>query len=117
MSDIKAFDNVAVSSTNTYYSGVFGGSDFFVWGLHFQWTGTPTGTFTLWKSNKPNPSLADDADWVQDTSITLTNPAGAASKAGNEVGNCGFKFYRIKYVNASGSGNLWLYVHAKTGRG
>ncbi len=117
MNNTKAFDNVAVSGTNTYYSKIFGGWDFVVWGLHFVWSGTPTGTFTLWKSNKTDPGLADDTDWVQDTSITLANPAGSASKAGNEVGNTAFRHYRIKYVNASGSGNLWLYVHAKTGRG
>lgn len=105
---------VPVSSTTTYYSDAFGGADLALWGLHFEWTGTPTGTFTLWKSNKPKPSAADDTDWVQDTALTFSNPAGSASKSGQEVGNAGFRFYRIKYVNASGSGTVSLWVHAKT---
>lgn len=106
---------VAVSSTTTYYSDVFGGGNRRNWSMHFDWTGTPTGTFTLWKSNKTKPDPASDADWVQDTAITFTQPAGSASKAGYEVGNSGFRFYRIKYVNASGSGAISLFVHGKEG--
>lgn len=117
MTDVVALNGVAVSGANTYYSNLFGGGDFLLWGLHFVWTGTPTGTFTLWKSNKANPSLADDTDWVQETGVVLTNPAGSASKAGNEVGNTAFRYYRVKYVNSASTGNIWLYVHAKTGRG
>lgn len=115
MVDIKAMAAVAVSSTTTYYSEVFGTGDFTNWGMHFQWTGTPTGTITLWKSNKPNPSTADDTDWVQDTAFTFVSPAGGASKGGYEAGNSGFKAYRVKYVNASGSGALSLWVHGKSG--
>jgi hypothetical protein len=115
MIDTTAMNAVAVSSTTTYYSSYFGGGDTANWSLHLEWTGTPTGTVTLWKSNKPSPSPDDDADWVQDTAITFTSPAGSASKGGYEVGNSGFKFYRLKYVNASGSGTLSLWVHAKGG--
>lgn len=113
MIDTVALNAVAVSSTDTYYSGLFGGNDAPVFGLHFQWTGTPTGAFTLWKSNKPDPDESDDADWVQDTSVTFSDPAGSASKAALEVGNAGFRFYRVKYVNASGSGTVSLWTHAK----
>lgn len=113
MIDVEAFAAVAVSSTNTYYSKPFGGGDATVCGMHFEWTGTPTGTFTLWKSNKPNPVESTDADWIQDATVVMSNPAGSASKSGNEVGNAGFKKYRVKYVNASGTGNISLWVHAK----
>ncbi len=115
MVDSQSMQAVAVSATTTYYSAPFGGGDCPNWSLHFDWTGTPTGTITLWKTNKPDPILTSDADWVQDTALTFVSPAGSASKGGYEVGNSGFRYYRVKYVNASGSGALSLWVHAKGG--
>lgn len=101
---------VAVSSTTTYYSDPWskGGADGH--SIQLEWTGTPTGTFTLWYSNKPNPDRSSDADWIQDTTFTPVNPAGAASKMGDNVANFKANLKRIKYVNASGSGNLFGYV-------
>lgn len=101
---------VAVSSTNTYYSKPWGASDADGHGLHMQWTGTPTGTLTMWMSDKPFPSEVDDADWVQDTTWSPTNPAGSASKARDDAGNAKAYRKRLKYVNASGSGVLYGWV-------
>src|SRR6185503_3560714 len=99
---------IAVSSTNTYYSDPIG-PRVQGFGYHFEWTGTPTGTLTLWRSNKTNPDLSSDADWIQVTSFTPTNPAGSASKFGDEITFTNFKLYRFKYVNASGSGTLFCF--------
>lgn len=103
----RSADGVAVSGTTTYYSAPISGKQADGMGLHLQWTGTPTGTFTLWMSDKPHPSLADDADWVQDTGFSPTNPAGSASKMRDDTANAKAKWKRVKYVNASGTGVLY----------
>ena len=102
-----ASEGVAVSSTNTYYSDMFGATDADGFGLHLQWTGDPTGTLTMWMSDKPHPLETTDADWVQDTTWVPTNPAGSASKFRDDASNAKAYRKRIKYVNASGTGTLF----------
>lgn len=109
-SNAPAIDGVAVTGTNTYYSNMWTGEDADGFSMSVFYTGTPTGTFTLWFTDKPLPDSTNDNDWIQDTSFTPTNPAGAAGKFGDPAGN--FKSYRkrLKYVNAAGSGNIFAYV-------
>jgi hypothetical protein len=107
----KSEEGVAVSSTNTYYSTVISGKHSTVVPAHFSWTGNPTGTLSFWVSDKPQPSLADDTDWVQEaTAYTAVNPAGSASKAEHDITST-HRWKRFKYVNASGSGTLYGYVN------
>ena len=102
-------DGKAVSSTNTYYSKMFGGFGASKYDLQVFWTGTPTGTFTLQVSDKPNPDESSDADWTTTTETTVVNPAGSASNFRvASITSPGHK--RLKYVNASGSGTLTAYV-------
>lgn len=110
--DATTPSSVAVSSTNTYYTAVVGQGGAGALALHSVFTGTPTGTVTLWYTNKPNASEANDTDWVQDTTFTATNPAGAATKSFHTVGNLAAVRVRLKYVNASGSGTwaVWATV-------
>lgn len=100
----------AMTSTNTVYSDVWTGLAADGYGLTLTWTGTPTGTFTLWMTDKPNPSLADDSDWTQDVTFTPTNPAGSAGKFRDDASNAKAWRKRIKYVNASGTGTLTGFV-------
>lgn len=102
----------AVTGANTYYSRPFAARDGQPVSFHLVWTGTPTGTFTLWYSNKPNADEADDDDWVQDTTWVATNPAGSASKAFHTVGNLVAERVRLKYVNSASSGAIeaWAVV-------
>lgn len=100
-------EGVEVSSTNTYYSDMFGAASSDGQSIHLEWSGTPTGTFTLWCSDKPNPDESSDTDWVQDTSFSPTNPAGSASKMLDSGGNMKSNLKRIKYVNTSGTGTLY----------
>lgn len=102
-------NGVAVSSTTTYYSKMWGGFGSDAYDLQVVWTGTPTGTLTLQVSDKPNPDESSDTDWVTTTETTMTNPAGSASsfRVAKDV-SPGHK--RLKYVNASGSGTLYAYV-------
>lgn len=105
-------EGVEVSSTTTYYSRMISGKDTDTFALHIEWSGTPTGTLTLWVSDKPNPDESSDTDWVQDTGWAPTNPAGAASKFHSEFTAHSSHRKRVKYVNTSGTGTLkgWASV-------
>lgn len=99
-----------VNPTGTVYSSMWSGYFRDGYGLHVQYTGTLTGTLTLWMSDKRNPSEADDSDWVQDTTFSPTNPAGAAGKFRDDGGNAKALRKRLKYVHSSGAGTLFGYV-------
>lgn len=106
---------IAVTGATTYYSLPWTGADSDGYSLSLFWTGTPTGVFTQWYTDKPNASLADDSDWIEDTGFTPSNPAGAAGKMGDNVAIFKSLRKRLKYVNASGSGNLMGWVTIPTG--
>lgn len=99
-------DFIAVTGTPTIYSETITGEDTDGFGATFFYTGTLTGTFTAWTTDKPLPNLANDDDWVQDTTFVPVNPAGAAGKFRDDQGNSKGSKKRYKYVNASGTGNL-----------
>lgn len=104
-------DGVAASSTNTYYSKVFRPMP--SWSMQVQTTGTLTGTWTLWGSNKPGADPASDTDWVDLSShagFVETNPAGAATNWLVTPDHLTAYRLKLKYVNASGTGNLFAYV-------
>lgn len=115
MPNYKIYSDVAVSSTTTYYSSAIDiDGESVSW--HFVWTGTPTGTFTLWYSNKPGADASTDADWVQDPTFPAVNPAGSASKSFISASQTTARACRIKYVNASGSGVLTAWAETANGR-
>lgn len=101
---------IAVSGTPTIYSEVWPGNDSDGYALTILTSGTLTGAFTLWMTDKPNPNLANDNDWVQDTTFVPVNPAGAATKSRDDAGNAKANRKRLKYIGASGTGNLEGYV-------
>lgn len=104
-------DGLAVTGTNTYYSDTWTGEDSDSYSLSVFFTGTPTGTFTFWFTDKRLPDTgANDNDWIQDTGFTPTNPAGAAGKFGTPNASSRSYRKRLKYVNASGTGTLFGYV-------
>lgn len=108
-------EGVVVSGTATYYSNQWTGTDADGYGLHVEWSGTPTGTFTLWMSDKPTPTEADDTDWVQDTAFVPVNPAGAAGKFRDDAYNAKSRRKRLKYVNASGTGTIKAWASIPVG--
>lgn len=109
--------SVAVSGTPTIYSDVWTGEDSDGSGLTVYTTGTLTGTFTRWGTDKPFPDLATDNDWIQDTVFAPTNPAGAPTKFRDDTGNDKARWKRLKYVGASGTGNIQGFVNVtKTSR-
>jgi hypothetical protein len=109
-------DGVAASGTTTYYSNkMIPAGD--VIGFRLKTTGTLTGTFTLWYSDKDHPSLADDTDWDQDPNWSPTNPAGGVTSKKYAVDGVETAWARIKYVNASGTGTVYGYQSRDNGGG
>ena len=107
----KYLPTISASGANTYYSEVWSGNDSDGYSTTVFYTGTLTGAFTLWGSDKPYPDLSNDNDWIQDTNFVPTNPAGVAGKFGDDASNCKKFHKRLKYVNASGAGTIEAYVN------
>lgn len=114
--DSPASPTQVVSGTDTYYSQPVGVPDGKPVSFHVTFTGTPTGTLSLWYTNKPNANRANDTDWVQDSTFTPSNPAGAGVTAFYTVGNLTCKSARLKYVNAAGSGTVVAWATVGTER-
>lgn len=103
-------DGVAVSGTNTYYSTPVDKKSIQSAGLDFYW-GTNVGTFTIWISNKKNPSLANDNDWKQVTlAVPMTQPSGSNTGDYVDLSDLPFRWVRVKYVNSSGTGTIYCYA-------
>lgn len=107
-------DGVAVSSTNTYYSKMWGGGDTDGYSLSVFYTGTMSGALTLWTTDKPNPDETSDADWIEDTLFTSTDPSGGPDKFKDDAANSKAFYKRLKYVNAAASGVIYAYVTVPT---
>lgn len=124
--EAKVSENIAVTGTVTYYSAPISLRDCWVLGVQAIWTGTPTGTLTLevsndrrvqeyWEQQQNHASSGVAGTWtVPATGGTFpASPAGSASSVVESFGNLGYSYARIKYVNASGSGNLKVFLGAK----
>ena len=98
-------DGVAVTGTNTYYSTPVSPR---LEGISVQLraSGTMTGTWSLWKTNKPDPDLTSDDDWIA-IADSLTDPSGSDVDVGEEFGNLRCYLFRVKYVNESGAGTIY----------
>src|SRR5678809_1282174 len=95
-------------STSTLYSnpikmGRQGGR----FSIQLIWTAGPTGAFTLQYSLKQDPNLANDNDWVTDSTVTVLGTSlTVAGGAGNSIilgGNALPEWIRIKWLASSGS--------------
>lgn len=84
-------------------------------------TGTPTGTYTFFKSSSPkcDPSVGQAAaiastDWVAFTPAGAPpNPAGAGGDSVFEITPFATRFLKVVYTNASGAGTYTLIVFGK----
>jgi hypothetical protein len=103
-------DGVAVSATNTYYGEPVDKGSVPWAGLDFYW-GTNVGTFTIQVSNKPAPVLTTDNDWKTLTLATpMTQPSGANTGDYVDLSDLPFRWVRVKYVNASGTGTIYCFI-------
>lgn len=100
----------AVSGTTVYYSKAWSGLGQ-GFSLTVAYTGTPTGTITIWESARSFPALDTDTDWVDVTSTyTVVSPAGSATKFNIDAATGRGRRMRLKYTNASGSGTIEAHV-------
>jgi hypothetical protein len=134
----KVFDAVALSSTNTVYSGSASTGTAAVpgnaigtapvgWHLTFQgrFTSTPNGTLTVEISNALDSDIRLGTDfWSTYTQINgdgftsgvATVTAGQINSKADfaiELKNFGYKRVRLKYTNTSGSGTITAIVNVK----
>lgn len=96
----------SVSGTDTYYSKKLDFLGAKVGAMHIWWTGTPTGTLTVWASNDDAAATDGDTQWVQQTIDVPTQPAGSADATIISLFHVGVRWVRVKYVNSSGTGVL-----------
>lgn len=79
-----------------------------------------TSTMTVWYSNHPNPSVANDNDWTQDASITAFDLTLTGTKFIN-IGNVDAEWIMLKTVIVTSTGNIRAFVrvegttHGKSG--
>ena len=103
-------DGVAVSSTSTYYSAKTNKLTSPLFGYDLYW-GTNVGTFTVQISNKRDPVESSDSDWKTVTLATaIVQPNGSNTGDYVDLTDLPFKWVRLKYVNASGTGTIYAYV-------
>ena len=96
-----------MTGTNTIYSNIMDVSKMDNLGLEINWTGTPTGTFSVMGSNSGKNFYALTFNPV------LSQPAGAAGGYLIDLSGYPFKFIMLKYVNVSGAGVLTIYGQNK----
>lgn len=113
---------VAVPLSATTFNGVFDLEDVLCISVETHTTGTPTGTYTFFRSNLPscNPKAGGQAaaaastDWVPFTPAGApSNPAGAGAANVFELIQVATRFMKVVYVNASGAGTYSLAVFGK----
>lgn len=112
---------VAVSSTTTYTSTPMQLEFMVNYCIQAIITGTPVGTIGLQASNDegiisyPNPGLASPVtsvtNWT-DIANTSTAVTGAGTVMYN-VQNCGYRWVRVSYTNASSSGTITVVGNGK----
>jgi hypothetical protein len=84
-------------------------------GIHYLWTGTPTGTIGVSVSNLYSNGSCPTAASAY-TALTLTGisePSGSAGTFWLDLNQTGATCIEITYVSTSGAGTLNVYVSAK----
>lgn len=99
-------DGVAISGAGTTYSLPVPTPNDGAGGYEITSSGTLAGTLTRWLTDKDDPDLSSDTDWIQDTAWVPTNPAGAATKTKYSFDGMKGRWFRIKFVYSGGSGTL-----------
>lgn len=84
--------------------------------VQLQWTGTPTGTFSVQSSldysASPQGNILNAGTWT-DIGISVTSPSGSAGGAIVDMSLTGLPYLRMVYTNVSGTGTLQALIFAK----
>ena len=111
----QIFTNGAMASTNAIVSEPLNMERVDNVGLEVEWTGNPTGAFVLEASNKYDPIRNASATFK---AITLADPpddpAGSASGWLLDLNQIPFRWVRLRYTNASGTGVLNAYAFRRS---
>lgn len=97
----------AMASTNTIYSNIQDLTNTDNQGLEITWTGTPTGTLSVWCSQSGiyfYPLTFDPA---------LAQPGGSAGGYLVNLNQLPWRYLFIQYVNSSGTGSLLIWIGSK----
>ncbi len=78
-----------------------------------DFTGTPTGTFSVQVSNSYDPITNPNAVFVILPLSPTPVASGSSGVVGIDINQSGFKWIKLVYTNASGSGTLNAYVSGK----
>lgn len=105
--NLSGVNTGAMASTNTIYSNVQAVPYQHNIGLEITWTGTPTGTISILASESGNNF------YPLSFSPAITQPAGSAGGYLIDLTQLAFRYYAVKYVNASGSGTLTVWAGQK----
>ena len=85
--------------------------------MQLNFTGTPTGTFTVQGSldyQQTSPfAKAAIGNWIDITLPTTPAAAGSANQILIDMNQLSFPWIRVKYTASSGSGTLNAYISAK----
>ena len=105
------FNALAVSGTNTYHSPVSEVSQQHNIGLDVTFTGTMTGTLTVEGCNAfdNKPQVFKALTFTP----AITQPTGSSLAYLVDVNQFPFRYFRVSYVNASGSGTLSVVMTSK----
>jgi hypothetical protein len=104
-----------MASTNAIVSQPINMEDIDNVGLETDWTGTPTGTFSLEASNQYDPETNPNATFKAVTLASApANPAGSASGWLLDLNQIPFRWVRLRYTNASGTGTLQSYAFRRS---
>lgn len=104
-------ETVAVGTTRRMFMGPKANAHFSIHLLVDSAAGA-TSAMTVWYSNLPNPSLASDADWVQDTTIGALDLTVTGGKFTN-AGNVDAEWVMLKAVVAASTGNIRAFVRVE----
>jgi hypothetical protein len=74
--------------------------------------GGATSAMTVWYSNLPSPSLANDNDWTQDTTIGTIDLATTTSKF-ITVGNVDAQWIMLKATAVTSSANIRAVIRVE----
>ncbi len=105
------FKAVAVSGTpldfvSDPFSVVLGS----LWSVHFQWTGTPTGTLELFQSNIKDPGKVKTVNWVlvptAEVDFAGKVPTGSPLESFIQISASAALNYLLVYTNTAGSGTI-----------
>lgn len=92
ITEIRGFDNIAYD---------------------IQFTGTPTGTFSVQVSSSYDPITNPNAIFIALTLSLVPVASGSAGQIGIDINQSGFQWIKLVYTNSSGSGTLNAFVSGK----